>query len=134
MDCLFVYGTLRAEFENPKSKLLLENADLTGKGFFYGKLYNVSWYPGAVLSENDQHHVHGWVYQLKNAEKAWEWLDDYEGVSTNDAEPHEYVRQLVKVFLQTHEEVYCWVYIYNHSVDGLELIPSGDYLKFRPIL
>jgi gamma-glutamylcyclotransferase (GGCT)/AIG2-like uncharacterized protein YtfP len=87
-----------------------------------------------VLSENTNHKVYGWVYQLKNTVKTLEWLDDYEGVSTNDAEPHEYVKQLVKVFLQTHEEVYCWVYIYNYSVDGLELIPSGDYLKFRSIL
>jgi gamma-glutamylcyclotransferase (GGCT)/AIG2-like uncharacterized protein YtfP len=134
MDYLFVYGTLRAEFDNPKSKQLLENAELIGAGFFHGKLYNVSWYPGAVLSENTNHKVYGCVYRLKNTEKTLEWLDDYEGMGKNDAEPHEYVRQKIGVFLQNHEELNCWVYLYNHSMEKLEFIPSGDYLKFRPLV
>ena len=45
---LFVYGTLMREFENPFATQLRARATFIAEGFFQGKLYRVSWYPGAV--------------------------------------------------------------------------------------
>lgn len=130
MEYLFVYGTLRAEFENPKSKQLLEDAELIGEGYFYGRLYNVSWYPGAIISFNKYEKVFGGVYQLKNVKETFEWLDKYEGFKANDKEHNEYIRKKVTIFMKPNKEIFCWVYLYNKSITGLKHIESGDYLSY----
>jgi len=66
--------------------------------------------------------VVGEVYRV--SEEKFQRLDQIEGA------PYLYRRELIKVKLANGEELEAYTYIYNHSVDGLEKIPSGDWKKF----
>jgi gamma-glutamylcyclotransferase (GGCT)/AIG2-like uncharacterized protein YtfP len=56
-------------------------------------------------------------------------LDEYEGCSDRDPEPHEYRRELVKVELPSDEPVDAWAYVLNRNPHNLREIASGDYLS-----
>ncbi len=89
-----------------------------------GELYLIDWYPGLVLNENNT--VIGEVYQLNDPEKAFTYLDEYEGA--DDSNNPEYERVLVSVKM-VDEMIQCWTYIYLHPVDKSSLIPNGDFIS-----
>lgn len=89
-----------------------------------GELFLIDWYPGLVLHESDT--VIGEVYQLNDPEKAFIYLDEYEGA--DDAKNPEYERVLVSVKVD-NEMIQCWTYIYSHPVDKSSLIPNGDFIS-----
>lgn len=128
-DYLFVYGTLLKDFDSYMAKFLDRNSEFVGKGHFHGRLYEVSWYPGAVLSNNPSEKVFGHVFKILNSEKTFKILDDYEGIGETSTYPNEYKRELITTYLDGGNTLRAWVYVYNHLTEHLKHIISGDYLK-----
>lgn len=126
---LFVYGSLLKDFDSYMSKFLTRNSEFMGTGYFNGRLYEISWYPGAVLSEVPSEKVFGHLFKIHNEEKTFQILDDYEGIGTTSQHPNEYKRVLIGVYLDSNDTINTWVYVYNLSTTHLKLITSGNYLK-----
>ncbi len=126
MGYLFVYGTLLENENNPGAKFLEKNAKFLCKGFFYGKLYEIDGYPGAVLSNSHNEKVFGNIYKLHDEEKVLSYLDKYEEIGEHFPAPYEYKREIITVY-SPKENFKCWVYLYNHPTHHLERIVSGYY-------
>ncbi len=128
-EYLFVYGTLLKDFDSYMSKFLDRNSEFIGPGYFNGKLFEISWYPGAILSEDISEKVYGHVFKIDNESKTFKILDDYEGIGDTTEHPNEYKRVLIEAYLDSKETINTWVYIYNLPTSSLKLIASGNYLK-----
>jgi gamma-glutamylcyclotransferase (GGCT)/AIG2-like uncharacterized protein YtfP len=122
---LFTYGTLKKGFENPFAEKVHLASDFEGEGFFNGRLYLISWYPGAVYDKAETRKVHGEVYRLNDTEILKE-LDEYEDVFEDEASSL-YLRKAVIITMGNGSEIPCWTYLYNQSVDGLPLISNGHF-------
>ena len=125
---IFVYGTLRRNVKNSNYKLIAKYTDYIGFGFVYGKLYNISWYRGAVLERKGKSKVYGEIYRIKKPfyKKLFKILDNYEECSPKFPKPHEYRRVVTDAFLGKRKIKVC-VYEYNFNISGLELIELGDF-------
>ena len=77
MDLLFVYGTLRSEFDNPYARLLRANAVLAGNATVRGSVRIVNGY--LAYSRQPDGEVHGELYRLHDPETTLRALDSYEG-------------------------------------------------------
>ncbi|WP_242204207.1 gamma-glutamylcyclotransferase family protein [Aestuariivivens insulae] len=121
---LFVYGTLLNKANNDMSQFLGQHAMLVGKGYFYGELYLVDWYPGAVKSKQATDKVYGTIYKISEANLVFKVLDDYEGVQEGL-----YDRVLMDVFIDADTVLNCWVYLYSQPTSNLKRIDSGDFFK-----
>jgi gamma-glutamylcyclotransferase (GGCT)/AIG2-like uncharacterized protein YtfP len=99
-----------------------------------GRLYDLGAYPGMSLSSQDSH-VKGEIYEVhpRHWTHVIQKLDEYEGCSDHDPEPHEYRRELVWAELPSGESVDAWAYVLNQSAHGLREIASGDYLSERAV-
>jgi gamma-glutamylcyclotransferase (GGCT)/AIG2-like uncharacterized protein YtfP len=133
MNCsyLFVYGTLRRGFNSEMFRLLARYANFVGEASYQGKLYKIDDYPGVVPSKNQVDLVQGELYQLHDAGLILQQLDLYEECSPDLLQPTEYIRELCEVRLQNDEIIQAWFYRYNHPVDSLERLPSGDFLNMK---
>jgi gamma-glutamylcyclotransferase (GGCT)/AIG2-like uncharacterized protein YtfP len=101
---LFVYGTLKSQFDNEMAKFLRQEAKLVGEASVIGHLYLLGWYPGLVL-DADGYEIKGEVYQLnEESEDILLKLDDYEGVEQGD---YRRIKRKIKV---KDKEVNCWIY------------------------
>ncbi|WP_053976305.1 gamma-glutamylcyclotransferase family protein [Mangrovimonas xylaniphaga] len=127
-DYLFVYGTLLKDTGHEMSRFLLEHAQWIGDGYFYGKLFIVNSFPGAILSDQHTEKVYGSIYQLSNTIRVFEVLDSYEGMDPHSTEPDLYKRIKVDTYLKDGSTLLSWVYIYNLDTEHLEQIHSGNYL------
>lgn len=124
---LFVYGTLLKDTGNDMASFLHAHSQCLGNGYFHGKLYKVSWYPGAVISRNTFDKVHGKVFKILNDKAVFKVLDDYEGTGPNYPEPHLFKKKQVTAYLEDGTAVEAVVYLYNLEVEPLEEIPSGKF-------
>lgn len=129
MDYLFVYGTLQKESDNDMSKFLSANSKAVGKGYIQGKLYKISWFPGAIVSKNSSEKVYGTLFKLKNISSTLEILDHYEGFYKHNTETSLFKREITTVFLENGALVDAWVYLYNQNITEGKRILSGDFLK-----
>ncbi len=127
---LFVYGTLRRG-ASPMARLLRSGARYLGPATIRGRLYLIRHYPGAVPSEDPVERVHGELHRLLDPALLLH-LDDYEECSARHPPPHEYRREAVRVLCPAGAGVTAWAWLYNRPVEGLEPIPSGDFLAHRP--
>jgi gamma-glutamylcyclotransferase (GGCT)/AIG2-like uncharacterized protein YtfP len=102
-----------------------------GQGFFQGRLYRVSWYPGAVASDSPRDQVTGDVFKIHagQADSLFRTLDDYEGARPEGEHPALYRRERVRVHSEDGGEIEAWIYLFNHATDRLERIGSGDFLE-----
>ncbi len=125
---LFVYGTLRRDANNEMHQLLTKYAEFVDDATYQGKLYKIDYYPGAVPSDDPDDAVHGEVYWLHQADVALHLLDQYEEFGPEFPEPNEYSRRKQAVLLKNGRAVSAWVYIYNHSIERLELIKSTNFI------
>lgn len=125
-DLLFTYGTLMQRFKNPFAVRLRELSVYLGKGTFSGQLYRVSWYPCAVYQKENSALVHGEIYQLLDATRLLKDLDEYEDVLEDESESL-YLRKQIPIMLEGGTVLSCWTYVYNRSVEGLELIADGRF-------
>ena len=128
-DYLFVYGTLRQNANHPMHQQLATHARFVAMARLQACLYQVSYYPGAVPSNNVANQVLGELYQLLQPEQLLPLLDNYEECGEGFAQPQEYRRELQQVTLEDGASVSAWVYIYNRDTSGLKLITSGDFLR-----
>ena len=108
-DALFVYGSLRNEFDNPYAQFLRANAESLGRAMVRGAVFLVGQYPG-YRPEPDGI-VHGELWRLRTAEATLAALDDYEGSG--------YSRVLTGN---------AWIYLYTGDVRPDQRILSGDFL------
>ncbi len=115
VDALFVYGSLRSEFDNPHARGLRANADLLGRATVRGSIFLVGEYPG--FRGEFEGVVHGEVYRLRDPESTLAALDAYEGP--------EYPRIVVETSIPG---VSAWIYIYPGEVREDQRILSGDFL------
>jgi gamma-glutamylcyclotransferase (GGCT)/AIG2-like uncharacterized protein YtfP len=128
-DYIFVYGTLRSDAKNEMYKLLARHARFVSDASFTGKLFQVSYYPGAVCSDTPSDQVFGEVYELLEPELVLARLDDYEECGPGFSKPTEYVREQHWVTLADQKQLCSWIYIYNRPTEALVHIHCGDFLK-----
>ncbi len=127
---LFVYGTLRREFNHRLYQRVLNRyAHYLGEATFRGKLYDLGSYPGAVDSPHPEDKVVGEVYAVEPEylSTVLDILDEYEGCHPAEPEASLYVREQRPVHLGD-QQIEAWIYLYNRSVEGREEIPGGDYV------
>ncbi|NBV00851.1 MAG: gamma-glutamylcyclotransferase [Burkholderiaceae bacterium] len=133
---LFVYGTLRSQAPQEQGRAM--RTELQGVGRCLGlahwqaQLYQVSFYPAAIGSENPSDQVIGELYEI--AESALPpllaKLDIFEECSMSDLRPHEYDRIVSTVhLLETQESYTAHIYEYAKDVKNLKRIQSGDFLN-----
>jgi gamma-glutamylcyclotransferase (GGCT)/AIG2-like uncharacterized protein YtfP len=113
LQFLFVYGTLRREFDNPYARKLPAEAVFAGTTTVAGSLFRIAHYPGFRTEPPGE--AHGELWQLTNPAGTLAALDDYEG--------EEYQRVLTTVGTgQT-----AWIYQYATQPDPARRIASGDF-------
>jgi gamma-glutamylcyclotransferase (GGCT)/AIG2-like uncharacterized protein YtfP len=112
-DFLFVYGTLRSEFDNPYAQRLRSEARLVGRATVAGSIFLVAEYPG--YRPHPPGKVHGELYRLLTPEATLNALDDYEGA--------EYRRVAIRV--STGESA--WIYRFESRPPFGARIASGDF-------
>lgn len=131
---LFDYGTLRPGFDNAFAQSLRQQARYVGEGSFSGLLYDLGNYPGAIYHADSSTVVLGSIYDIsQNKESVLRYLDVYEGIGVDFDPPTEYIRIIIPVTSDSGGQtntVFCWVYVYNHSVVNKPIIRSGDYRLF----
>lgn len=113
MDLLFVYGTLRSQFDNRYARLLREGSEFAGRATAPGTLYRISHDPGLHYpGYRPEPHgvVHGELYRLRDPETMLRLLDEYEG------EEYERVRT-----------GNAWIYQYRTQPPESARIASGDF-------
>jgi gamma-glutamylcyclotransferase (GGCT)/AIG2-like uncharacterized protein YtfP len=124
---LFVYGSLMSTAGHRMGARLRREAQRIGAATVQGRLYRVSWYPGAVDSTDPAQRVHGEVWALGDPKLALVWLDDYEGILPGRHETGEYRRVERPVRLATGAEMAAWVYLYQKDVTRLPAIADGRW-------
>jgi gamma-glutamylcyclotransferase (GGCT)/AIG2-like uncharacterized protein YtfP len=110
-NLLFVYGTLRSDFDNPHARLLRERATLVGHATVSGSIFHISHYPG--FRPEPAGEVHGELYRLHDA-ATLDVLDDYEG--------EEYERVTIEV-----NGAPAWIYQFREEPAQGSRIESGDF-------
>ncbi len=110
------------------SRFLSMNSEVKGKGYILGKLYKISWFPGAILSDLEENKVFGTLFKLKNVNPTFKVLDAYEGFDTQNVESSLFKREITTAFLENKTTINTWVYIYNQPVENSERILSGNFL------
>jgi len=108
LNLLFVYGTLRSEFNNKYARLLRSQAELIGPATVPGSIYRVSHYP--AYRPQPVGEVHGELYRLTDPETTLKALDEYEG--------EDFERVVMKD---------AWIYQYKKEPPRYSRISSGDF-------
>jgi len=120
---LFVYGTLRSNFDIQAKKDISDCLELIGNAEISGKLYDMGGYPAALpVGDDEKSHIRGEVFKINDSEKVFAALDVYEGSC--------YKRQQVNVHLPDGQNVDAWIYWYIASVDGKPRIKYKDYVEY----
>jgi gamma-glutamylcyclotransferase (GGCT)/AIG2-like uncharacterized protein YtfP len=124
---LFVYGSLMSTARHPMGERLRADARLIGPATIQGRLYRVSWYPGAADSTGPEQRVHGEVYALEAPGRALAWLDAYEGIVPGSEDAGEYRRLERPARLATGEVIAAWVYLYQKDTSQLPFVADGRW-------
>jgi|SRR5579863_1653256 len=105
---LFVYGTLRSEFDNQYALLLRSQAKLVGPATVTGSIFRIRHYP--AFRPEPAGEVHGELYRLNDPDTTLRALDEYEGP--------DFERVVVKD---------AWIYQYKKQPPKCSRIASGDF-------
>lgn len=127
---LFVYGTLMKKYNGYKPFNLEQLGDFVCNAFVYGRLYEIDFYPGLVLSTNENEKVFGEIYSLNNFEDTIKKLDEYEDYFLNNLKNSLYKREILKTYLENGRTMEAWVYIFIKDIDEKKRIISGNFLNF----
>src|SRR5438552_14406724 len=129
---LFVYGTLRRDPSHEMFHLLAKYGRFVGDATVSGRLFDLGEYPGMVSSDHTGR-VIGELYEIDHAN--WDHviarLDEYEGCSIGDPQPHEYRRELINARLASGLSLPAWAYVLSNWPTNYREIKSGDYLDWR---
>ena len=112
-DALFVYGSLRSEFDNRHAVQLRSEATLLGRATVRGSIFLVGRYPGYRAEPDGV--VHGEAWRLPDPEMTLAALDEYEG--------SKYRRIMMPTSITA-----AWIYEYVGPVEAGQRIESGDFL------
>lgn len=100
------------------------------EGWFQGRMYHISDYPGVIASEDASDRIYGELYKLSDAEVMLKLLDDYEECAAHHAQPAEYTR-IATVIKGVSGRVYepVWIYLYQWSIEDKAQIQKGDFMR-----
>ena len=127
-EYLFVYGTLRKDYDLKLKNRVREDLQYVGQGKVGASMYDIGRYPGAVQSAAGDEVV-GDVFLVTAPERVLGILDKYEGIHT-DGRPSEFVRKRNRVKLRSGKLVNAWVYWYNFDPSKKVRIKQKDYLNY----
>ena len=116
---LFVYGTLKSNFDNRWAKMLRESASFLGTARLRGKLYRIAHYPGLKRGGRGDAWVIGELFWLHNPGKILEALDLYEGDN--------FLRVRAVAYLEGGGRRACWTYEYGPAVQAQKKIETGEF-------
>jgi len=126
---LFLYGTLLPYLAPSVIAPVVAKLRRVGEASVRGALYHLGGFPGAILDEGADGHIHGTVFELPGDEGVLSALDEYEDYDPQNVEQSQFVRRLHPVALASGEEMRCWIYVYNREVGSAARILSGRYLQ-----
>jgi gamma-glutamylcyclotransferase (GGCT)/AIG2-like uncharacterized protein YtfP len=115
IDLLFVYGTLRREFQNAFALKLREAATLVARTTVAGSIFRIGEYPAYRPEPPGQ--VHGELYRLADPSAMLKALDEYEAPN--------FARASVEVSTGHR----AWIYLYATQPSLTARILSGDFLN-----
>ena len=107
--CIFVYGTLMLSAGREVGRRLASEAEFIGHGSVGGRLYDMGKWPGLVASRRQAERVHGEVWMLRNPDRSFPWLDEYEGIKPEIRNP-EYARIISAATLANGMPAPVWLY------------------------
>ncbi len=125
VDYIFVYGTLKQNIKKSKYNLISNFTKFVDYGYTYGTLYQISYYPAAKLNTNSK--IYGEIYYIKDKDKLFEIVDEYEECTPKYPNPHEYKRVITDVFTNKNYKLQAWIYEYNLNTNYLKPILSGIF-------
>ncbi len=129
-DLLFVYGTLRKGNANKMAEYLHSHAEFLGDGWFKGRMYLISYYPGVVTSDDNNERVYGEIYRLYEVQAALTMLDAYEECNAKHAQLAEYKRVSANIdSVDGNVFESAWIYLYQWSTADKIMIREGDFMK-----
>ncbi|WP_347987251.1 gamma-glutamylcyclotransferase family protein [Methylomonas sp. AM2-LC] len=130
-DLLFVYGTLQKNRQGETHPLLKGQAKFLYQASVPGLLYEVDHYPAAISNPtHNKNLIHGELYRLYQPELVLPQLDEFEECTNQFPQPWEYQRSQILITTSAKLAIWAWVYLYNWSVQELQVIPSGNYKKY----
>jgi len=128
-DYLFVYGTLRKDYDLKLKQKVEVGLQYVGRAKIGAALYDLGRYPGAVRN-NKGPEVVGDVFLISEPEKVLRILDKYEGISDSSPKDAEFIRKKGRVKLRSGLELNAWIYWYNRNPKELTPIRYKDYLNY----
>lgn len=117
---LFVYGTLRSEFDNRYARQLAIYASLMGRASIRGRLYRLDNFPAMRRSLAEEERVIGELFALHRPVSTLAMLDKYEGM--------DYSRVVTMAELEGGLSLSAFVYEWRWPLPEWRRIGSGDYL------
>lgn len=121
-DYLFVYGTLRNDYDLKLKNKVSRDMEYVGKAKVDASLYDLGRYPGARKEKDNNNEVIGDVFLLNDPERIFKILDKYEG--------DEFTRKKDLVRLRTGKSINAWIYWYDLKPDENRKIRYKDYLNY----
>jgi gamma-glutamylcyclotransferase (GGCT)/AIG2-like uncharacterized protein YtfP len=131
-DYLFVYGTLRKNYNLRLKNRVKNDLEYVGKAKIGASLYDLGRYPGAV-KDKEGHEIIGDVFLLSDPDRVFKILDEYEGYQEDETEDSEFIRKRNRVKLNSGKNVNAWVYWYNLNPGNKVKIKHKDYLNYLKI-
>ncbi|HKP70733.1 MAG TPA: gamma-glutamylcyclotransferase family protein [Pyrinomonadaceae bacterium] len=128
-DYIFIYGTLAPDIAPTEIAPAVSKLKFIGRGYVYGKLYDLGEYPGAKLSRRVRSKVRGRVYRLPTNKQVIKSLDAYEEFRPDNPEKSLYLRKRAPVTLDNGKTLETWIYEYNGDVSFSPVVRGGDYSK-----
>ncbi|MBS1602613.1 MAG: gamma-glutamylcyclotransferase [Bacteroidetes bacterium] len=128
-DYLFVYGTLRRDYDLKLKNKVSANLQYIGQAKVGAALYDLGRYPGAVKSRKGEE-VIGDVFLVSEADKVLKVLDRYEGIPEGRPGQGEFIRKRGRVKLRSGAEVNAWIYWYNLDPKEKKPIKYKNYLNY----
>lgn len=122
---VFVYGTLRKGGSN---HFRMAGTDFVAEGKISGRMYKIDWYPALLCG--GETFVKGEFYRVSDA--TLRALDQFEGITSDAAEPREYRRVKIPVKLSNGETEEAWVWEWAGDVDAALLLDGEDWLAYEP--
>ena len=110
---LFVYGTLRSEFDNEYARMLRAGSESLGRAAVMGSIFRLGDYPG--YRPHPPGEVHGDLYRLTDPERMLAILDAWEGP------------EFQRIPIRTSIGEDAWIYRFEGEPPPEQLIASGDF-------
>jgi gamma-glutamylcyclotransferase (GGCT)/AIG2-like uncharacterized protein YtfP len=128
-DYLFVYGTLRKDYDLKLKDRVRDRLQYVGQGKVGATMYDLGRYPGAVRSTKGSEVV-GDVFLLSDPGQVLGVLDKYEGITDNGSKDEEFVRRKGRVKLRSGKLLTAWIYWYNFDPASKQPIRYKNYLNY----